>query len=130
MKAACASWPWPGSHGRPCPPSLWPLPLLAFWLASVPHKLQQTRELSRSAQRDLQLHRSDDQYYPEGVYDSTWVEYCMGLERTIGVGVRALEPPFRAPVLLVGALARRCTSIRRYAKTNSLCNRRGFIAAD
>jgi hypothetical protein len=71
MKAACASWTWPGSRGRPCPHSLWPSPLPAYWLASVPHKLQRARELSRSAQRDLQLHRSDVQYYPEGVYDGT-----------------------------------------------------------
>ncbi len=130
MKAACASWPWPGSRGRPRPPSLWPLPLLAFWLASVPHKPRQARKLSRSAQRDLRLHRGDDRFYPEGVYDGTWLDYCIRIERTVGVGVRGLAPPFRAPVLLAGALAGRCTSIRCYAKTTSVCNRRGFIAAD
>ncbi len=80
--------------------------------------------------RPLQLHLSDDQYYPEGVYDGTSVEYCAGFERTVGVGVRALAPAFRAPVLLAGALARRCASIRCYAQTTSVCNRRGFIAAD
>lgn len=80
--------------------------------------------------RLLQMHRSDDQYCPEGVYDGTQVEYCIGLERTVGVAVRALAPAFRAPVQPAGSLARRCTSVRCYAQTTGVCNRRGFIAAD
>ena len=66
------------------------------------------------------------------VNTETFGEDCPSVldERAVGLGVAARVSAFRALVLLAVALAERCTNIRCCAYTTSVCNHRGFIAAD